>query len=146
MDDFLERLHAHDWAAEPQTRYNPVENVPAALEAAWRDEPEAREKLRNALCNENGDTWFPVLIGAMPFLAEIVVRGKGTAPREVMKMITYFADCFHVDFEEGGKVPHWERAFGEALEALRPALATIVAFKRADAPEAANLIDSIDSR
>jgi hypothetical protein len=146
MDDFLQRVRDHDWAGEPQMPHDSIELVPAALESAWRHEPRAYENLRAALGNHTVDSWFPVLLGAMPFLAEIIARGPGAGASAVMYLLGYYTRRCHVDFEELDKVRARELAFREILRTLPPLLSTIATSGRSDASEAAELMDDIDAR
>lgn len=156
MDDFLQRLHRHDWVAERHEPWQRVEDVPVALEAAWHDDDEAFDKLLAALGNRNENAWFPVLLGAMPFLQALIVRGPGPGAHAAMYLLDCFCGTFSAVIEDAARDRTWEQilelrgerelAFDDALEILLPALARIAASKRADAEPAVRLIQAIAGR
>jgi hypothetical protein len=146
MDDFLHRLHAHDWAREPRSEWNAPEEVAPALTAAWRGEPNAYDRLMAVLANNHAGAWYPVLLPAMPFLHEVLA----TAPLAGMQAVLALLDDFVYSFDVDPATPELDRqrelAFREALVPIRQTAVAIAAAQPTLAAMAVDLIEGIEGR
>jgi hypothetical protein len=97
MDDFLQRLHAHDWASEPRSEWKSPDDVPPALVAAWRGEPNAYDRLMAVLANNHAGAWYPVLLSAMPFLHDVLANAPSAGVEAVPGLLEDFVYSFDVD-------------------------------------------------
>lgn len=147
MDDFfLRRLRAHDWAGERHGDGAEPEDTPAALVAAWRGDPDAHDRLMQALANNHAGAWFPVLLAAMPYFGEILMNGPPAGVRAVLALMDDFVHSFDVEPESPELDRQRERAFLEALVPIRQTAVATAATQPAHAGWVTNLVAGIDAR
>jgi hypothetical protein len=146
MDDFLYRLRAHDWASEIRSEWTAPEDLPPALSAAWRGDPDAHDRLMRALANDHAGAWFPVLLGAMPYLGEILVHAPPAGVRATLALMDDLVHSFDVEPESPEQDRRRELAFREALVPIRQAAVAIAATQPAHADWVTDLVDGIDAR
>ena len=146
MDDFLHRLHAHAWADEPRSERNSPEEVPPALIAAWRGEPDAYDQLMAALANNHAGAWYPVLLAAMPFLHDVLAHAPTAGVAAVIGLLDDFVYSFDVDPASPEQDRQWELAFREALVPIRQTAVAIAAAQPVHAEMAVDLVEGIEAR
>ena len=146
MDDFLQRLHAHPWADEPRSEGHSPEDVPTALIAAWRGEPDAHDQLMSALANHPAGAWHPVLLAAMPFLHDVLANAPAAGVAAVTALLDDFVYSFDVDPASPQMDRQRELAFREALVPIRQTAVAIAAAQPTLADMAVDLIEGIEAR
>ena len=145
MDDFLQRLHAHDGAGEPRSEWNSPDDVPPALVAAWRGEPNAYDRLMAVLANNHAGAWYPVLLSAMPFLHDVLAGAPSAGVEAVLGLLDDFVYSFDVDPASPELDRRRELALREALVPIRQTAAAIARADPSQAPRADDLVEGIDA-
>ncbi|HEY9028064.1 MAG TPA: hypothetical protein VIP05_27475 [Burkholderiaceae bacterium] len=146
MDDFLHRLHAHDWASEPRSEWHAPEDVPRALVAAWRGDPDAYDRLMAVLAHDHSGALYPVLLPAMAFLHEILMHSPEVGVDAVLGLLDDFVYSFGFKPEPLEVDRPCELAFREALLPIRQTAVAIAATRPVHADMAADLVAGIDAR
>ena len=146
MDDFLHRLHAHDWSSEPHSEWNSPEDVPPALVAAWSGEANARDRLMAVLANNHAGAWYPVLLSARPFLHDVLASAPSASVEAVLSLLDDFVYGLDVDPDSPERDRQRELAFREALVPIRQTAAAIVRAAPSRATLADDLVEGIDAR
>ena len=146
MDDFLHRLHAHDWAREPRSEWNSPEDLPPALVAAWRGDPDAYDRLMPVLAHNHSGVWYPVLLPAMPFLHEILTHAPAAGVVAVLGLLDDVVHSFDVEPESPALDRQRELAFRDALLPVRQTAIAVAAAEPAHAHWVSDLVEGIDAR
>ncbi len=79
----LERINTIPWSQYAQPERNEPGSVADALAKVERADGSAYRSLLDAVANDCGGTYHPVLLAVMPFLEEIVHRGEASSQRIV---------------------------------------------------------------
>lgn len=136
----------------PQPESNDPGSVEAALEALWSacDEPsaiEAYDAFLWAMGNNHAGTFYPVVLGVLPEIEQLLVSGKPWAQRATIEALIDLGGSFAPEegYETylGGSVQGTLRAF---IHSMRGHIAPLAIGDDARAKSAIDLLELIDDQ
>ena len=146
MDDFALRVRSHPWGLEPHDEWHKPEDILGTLIAAWHGEADSYDQLMSTLANNHAGEWYPGLVSAMPFMAEILARGATAGARAVLYLLTDFVYSFHVFQPDPVGARRLELDFHDCLRQIQRTLVGDTALAQSDLEAAAGLVEVIDER
>lgn len=134
----------------------PESNDPSAVEAAMEALRNAHDELSAtdasdaflwAIGNNQAGTFYPVVLGTLASIKEILISGNAWAQRAVMETLidlggTFVPETGHVMYQ-GKRV---QDTLNEFIGSLRPSIEPLAAMQDARAPSANELLELIEDR
>lgn len=96
MNDAIKRrISSVRWSEFPQPSWNKSGSIECALNDLVDGLSSAYDDLMGSICNNHAGTYYPVLLGVIPFLADVIVCGGENSQRLALCFVDDLFASFH---------------------------------------------------